>query len=245
MKQMRHIKQAAKSLGRNFEINRMLPGTTYHENSTVVIIPTRGMVHHRVIQSWNGLITPMNQKRAVLFAVGDEVGVAYNNMIKNILDHPELSKWKYVLTLEDDNIVPADAHVRLLESIEWGKFDAVSGIYFTKGDFGMPMAYGDPAEYEKTGQLDFKPRDIRAALEAGNVMEVNGIGMGAALWRLELFRQIPPPWFVTVNDMTPAGAMVMTQDLNCCRAARLAGKRFAVDLRVKVGHLDINSGVVY
>jgi hypothetical protein len=188
----------------------------------------------------------MNQKRAILFTSGHEVGKAYDAMIQNILAHPELSKWKYILTLEDDNLPPPDAHIRLLESIEWGSYDAISGLYFTKGEVNMPMAYGDPAEYARTGQLGFQPRDVREALAAGQIMPVNGIAMGTALWKMDLFRQFPAPWYVTLNDLVPGqGVIGMTQDLSACRRWVQAGKRFAVDLRVRVGHLDAVSGTVY
>jgi hypothetical protein len=77
-------------------------------------------------------------------------------------------------------------------------------------------------------------------------MPVCGIAMGCALWRMDLFRDIPPPWFVTVADVVPGkGIQGFTQDLFFCQKAVLAGKRFAVDMRVKVGHLDINTGHVY
>jgi hypothetical protein len=188
----------------------------------------------------------MNQKHAMLFASGHEVGQAYNTMIASVLSHSELSRWKYIMTLEDDNLPPADAQIRLLESIEWGAYDAISGIYFTKGDINMPMAYGDPEEYKRSSVLEFKPRDVRAALAAGQIMPVNGIAMGCALWKMELFRSIPPPWFVTVNDVVEGkGVQCFTQDLSFCEKAVRMGKRFAVDLRVRVGHLDTSSGIVY
>jgi hypothetical protein len=204
------------------------------------------MIHHKVVAAWQGLLPLMNQKRAILFATGHEVGVAYESLLANVLANSELSKWKYVLTLEDDNLPPPDAHVRLIETIEWGGYDAVSGIYFTKGPYNMPMAYGDPAEYARTGVLDFRPRDVRTALDRGHVMQVNGIAMGCALWRMDLFRSMPPPWFVTVNDVIPEkGAVCFTQDLAACERFARAGKRFAVDMRVRVGHLDVNDGTVY
>lgn len=235
--------ETLKPLG--FERVEMLHGSTYRDASTVVLVPTRGMISHRVVSAWQGLIAPMNQKRAMLFASGDEVGIAYNRMIESVLANPELAKWRYVLTLEDDNLPPPDAHIRLLETMQDGRWDAVSGLYFTKGDVNMPMAYGDPDEYRSTGQLDFRPRPVADAVRAGGVMEVNGIACGCTLWRMDLFREIAAPWFVTVNDMTPDGVKVYTQDLYFCERAKRAGKRFAVDCRVKVGHLDVNTGVVY
>lgn len=245
--EMLPVGDAAKGLeGKGFERIEQIHGSTYIDNSTIIVIPTRGMIHHKVISAWQNLIPLMNQKRAVLFAAGHEVGTAYNTMIQNILNDPNLSKWKYILTLEDDNIPPSDAHVRLIESMHKFNFDAVSGIYFTKGEINMPMAYGDPEEYKRTGVLDFKPLNVSEALKRGEVVEVNGIAMGCGLWKLELFKQIPPPWFVTVNDIVPdKGVQCFTQDLYFCNRAKAAGKRFAVDFRVRVGHLDVNTGEVY
>lgn len=240
------VMQKVEGLG--FDRIEHIPGSTFRDVSTVVVIPTRGMIHHKVVQAWQNLIAPMNQKRAIFFASGHEVGLAYDAMIERILADPHLSQWKYVLTLEDDNLPQPDAHIRLLESIAWGDYDAVSGIYFTKGDFNMPMAYGDPDHYARTGELEFRPRDIREALQRGSVMPVNGIAMGCALWKMDLFRRIPKPWFETVADWSPEkGGQCGTQDLVFCGKARRATPpaRFAVDFRVKVGHLDINTGNVY
>ena len=151
-----------------------------------------------------------------------------------------------MLTLEDDNIPPPDAHIRLLESMEWGGYDAVSGLYFTKGEVNMPMAYGDPAEYAKTGVMDFRPRDVKEALAAGQIMarERNRYGMRS----LE-DESIPGDPSSLVRDderLVPGkGVVGMTQDLACCQKMRLAGKTLAVDLRVRVGHLDVASGTVF
>lgn len=242
---MRDVAKDPAGLG--FERVELIPGSTYKDNSTVIVVPGRDpMVHYKVVSAWQALLAPMNQKRCLLFAFGHEVGIAYNEMIKNVLANPELSKWKYVMTLETDNLPPPDAHIRLLESIEWGKFDAVSALYWTKGQYNMPMAYGDPDEFARTGVLDFRPRDVREALKAGHVMPVCGIAMGCALWRMELFRELAPPWFVTVNDVVPGqGVKCMTQDLSACERMVRAGKRFAVDLRVKVGHMNVEDGTVY
>jgi hypothetical protein len=252
-----NVLEQMKSPGLGFDRVEHIAGSTYKDASTVIVIPTRGkymldgkeidgLIPVKVVSAWQGLISPMNQKRAILFASGHEVGKAYDAMITMILAHPELRNWKYILTLEDDNIPPPDAHLRLLESIEQFKYDAVSGLYFTKGDINMPMAYGDPAEYARTGVLGFQPRDVKAALAAGQIMPVNGIACGCALWRMDLFREIPAPWYVTLNDIIQGkGVVGMTQDLRLCAEARRAGKRFAVDMRVKVGHLDIGSGQVF
>lgn len=237
---------AERSAGLGYERVQTHSGSTYKDQSVVVIVPAiKPEFHHRVVQGWDGMIFPMNQKRAKIFCIGDEVGHAYDNMIKQIIADPNLSSWKYILTLEHDNIIPPDAFLRLQETIEAFKFDAVGGIYWTKGELNMPMAYGDPEEYKKTGVLDFRPRDVRAALAAGHVMPVNGLAMGCTLYRMELFKQTEPPWFVTVSDIVDGKPQGFTQDLYACRRWCELGKRFAVDLRVRVGHLDLQTGTVY
>jgi hypothetical protein len=241
------IDDIKQQLGLGFDRIEHIPGSTYRDSSTVIIVPERTpFFHQRVVQAWQNLIAPMNSKRCFIFVTNEEVGKAYTNMIQHILADKELSTWKYILTLESDNIPPPDAHIRLLETIEAGNYDAVSGIYFTRGEINMPQAYGDPDEYRRTGVLSFKPRDIRAALQKGQIMDVNGIAMGCALWRIDMFRQIEPPWFVTVNDVVPGkGIQCFTQDLGFCSRAVAAGKRFAVDMRCRVGHMDLVSGVIY
>lgn len=238
------------SVGLGFERIHLIPGSTYCDNSTIIVVPTRGLPHQpslsaKWVQHFMSLLTPMNQKRAIFFASGHEVGRAYNEMIESILAHPEFSKWKYIFSIEDDNLVPIDAHIRLLESIEAGPFDAVGGLYFTKGDYNMVQCYGNPAEFAQTGVLDFRPRDIVSAIDAGQVVPCNGLAQGCTLYRMSLFRELPPPWFVTVSDVVGGAAKMMTQDLAFAERACRAGKRFACDTRVRVGHMDTSTGVVY
>lgn len=236
-----------RSDGKGFDRVVTIKGNTYRDQSTVLIMPSRDpFIHYRVTEGLRNLIGPMNQKRHAMFCVGDEVGIAYNKMIADILAHPDLKNWKYIMTVEADNLVPPDAHIRMLETIEAGMWDAVSGLYFTKGEINMPMAYGDPARFESTGVLEFTPRNVTEALASGQVMPVNGIAMGCALWRMDLFRQVPSPWFVTVADIVNGSTIeAMTQDLYFCREARKRGHRFAVDCRVRVGHLDLTTEEVY
>jgi len=54
--------------------DRLFKGTTYRDLSTIFIIATRGLIHAKVLQSWFGLMTAMNQKFIRLFAMGMEVG---------------------------------------------------------------------------------------------------------------------------------------------------------------------------
>lgn len=220
---------------------RLQKAKTYKDLSTICVVPTRGMVPARVVQSWLGLMAPMNQRFTRIIVEGLEVGEAYSQAIEMILGSEQLRDWRYLLTLEEDNMPPADGLLKLYESIEEGPYDVVSGLYFTKGLGGQPMAYGNPAESTMVNFIPWLP-------EPESVSPVYGIGMGFALWRLDIFKdqRIERPFFETVQRVIPGqGAQAYTQDLHACERLLKLGYRFAVDSRVRVGHFDHVEGVVW
>lgn len=204
---------------------------------------------------------PMNQKIfGPLFIEGHEVGAAYSTAIENILANPVLCKFKYLLTVEDDNLPPPDGLMMLYQSIEGQvcvcdkkhkaegtravpcsrKYDVMSGLYFTKGVEGQPMIYGSPTELP----LNFIPQMPLV----DTVQECNGTGMGFALWRMKMFKDTrwDKPFFRTVQEHTPnVGTRVYTQDLHWAERAKGLGFRIAVDTRVRVGHFDIENSQVW
>jgi hypothetical protein len=218
---------------------RLEKSKSYRDLSTIIICPTRGVIPARVVQSWLGLQRPMNQKViGPIFAVGMEVGAAYTSIIESILANPDLSNWKYILTIEEDNMPPADGLLKLYESMD--KYDVVQGLYWTKGEGGQPMIYGDPNVIPK----NFIPQIPKV----GEVQQCNGLGMGFNLFKLDIFKDpdIPKPWFKTVQEVIPGqGAKAYTQDLFFYENAAKAGYTFACDNRVKVGHFDYQNDVVW
>lgn len=218
-------------------VARLESGQGYRDLSTICIVPTRGMIPAKVVQSWMGLIMPMNQKFTRMFAIGMEVGQAYSEMIAQILEHPELSKWKYLLTVEEDNMPPPDGLLKLYENID--AYAAVGALYWTKGEGGQPMIYGEG----KKDDIHFRPQPPHA-----DIQECDGLGMGFTLFQMEVFKdpRIEPPWFRTLNDFVPGqGARLMTQDLYFFQKIREFGYKVACDTRVKVGHYDVNSDIVW
>lgn len=171
-----------------------------------------------------------------MLALGLEVGEAYSSAIENILNHPELKNWEYVLTVEHDNLPPGDGVLRLIETLEsHPEFACVSGLYFCKGEGGCAQIWGDP----KDPILNFRPQ--LPVTDA--IVECCGTGMGFALWRLKMFKddRLARPWFKTLKG--PGG--VGTQDLAFWSDARKYGYRCAVDCRVRVGHIDVATGMIW
>ena len=216
---------------------RLEKSKTYRDLSTVIICPTRGTLQCEVVQSWMGLIKPMNQKVVgPIFAKGMEVGEAYNETIKGILADPNLSSWKYILTIEEDNLPPPDGLMKLYESMD--DYDVVGGLYWTKGEEGQPMIYGDPTAIP----FNFIPQMPKE----NTVQRANGLGMGFILFKIDIFNKMPYPWFKTLNEYDPmTGSKVYTQDLYFYENAGKAGFKFACDTRVRVGHMDVATGFIW
>ena len=97
---------------------------------------------------------PPNQRVIKLFAQNMEVGEAYSQTIEQILNHPEMSKYKYLITIQADNVVPPDGVVKLLKQMEdHPEYSCIGGLYFTKGHGGVPQIWGDPSD----PVLNFRP----------------------------------------------------------------------------------------
>lgn len=168
-----------------------------------------------------------NQKLCKLFAVGMEVGQAYTSTIEAILAHPELRNYKYILTLEHDNVPPPDGLVRLLECAE------NNPQYAAIGDFTSPRGL---AASRRSG------KSVRASAQfqtttptSDDLVPCNGTGMGFTLFRLDMFKdeKLRRPWFKTSSSQDQG---VFTQDLYFWTDANKHGYKCAIDTRIKVGH---------
>jgi hypothetical protein len=211
---------------------RLRKGRAYEDLSTVCVCPTRGQIAARVVESWMGMIRPMNQPFVgPMFVQGMEVADAYNVAIETILAHDQIKGFRYLLTLEEDNMPQPDGLLKLYESVK--DYDVVGGLYWTKGLLGQPMIYGRPGQVPA-----FAPQMIKED-EFGTTIRCNGLGMGFTLFRMDIFRKTDGPWFKTVQEWKPnEGASAMTQDLYFFENARKAGLKVGCDVRVQVGHYD-------
>lgn len=221
----------------NQTVSRLTKECAYKDLSCIQIVPAFGSIPTKVVASWLNMYTPPNQKFVRLFAVGMEVGEAYSACIENILAHPDLSKFKYILTMEHDNVPPPDGIVRLLQEMDkHPEYAGIGGLYFTKFHGGVAQIWGDP----KDPVLNFRPQiPIPNTLQ-----ECCGTGMGFNAFRLDMFKDpaLRKPWFKTTASQTEG---VMTQDLHFASDARKHGYRFAIRTDIRVGHFDLASDIVW
>lgn len=215
---------------------RLLKGGTWKKQRIILILPADTLIPAKVALSHWNLIFPPNQPVVRILCQGMEVGDAYSTALEQVMAHPDLSQFEYLLTIEHDNLPPQDGVLKLIETLEARpELSTVSGLYFCKGYGGCAQIWGDPSD----PVCNFRPQVPRP----GQVLECCGTGMGFALWRLSMFKdpRLSRPWFKTRADRNGAG----TQDLTFWADARKYGYRCAVDCRVIVGHLDPTTGEVW
>lgn len=215
---------------------RLLKGGSWKKQRIVYLIPAGDSIAPKVYLSHINLAFPPNQACLRILAQGFEVGEAYSTSIEQILTHPEISTWEYLLTIEHDNMPPGDGVLKLIEQMEQHKeYACIGGLYFTKGEGGCAQIWGDPTD----PVLNFRPQiPVPETLQ-----ECCGTGMGFNLWRLKMFKdaRLRKPWFKTQADKNG----VSTQDLHFWADARKYGYRCAIDTSVRVGHYDASTDTVW
>jgi hypothetical protein len=235
---------------------RILEGGSWKKQRVVMLIPTAQHIPARVVLSWINLIFPPNQgalrlpmpdeelnqqSRYNVMMLGMEVGHAYSEAIGQILAHPDFGQWEYILTVEHDNAGPPDAVLKLIQRMEQHpEFACIGGLYWTKGEGGVPQIWGDPTD----PVVNYRPQPPKP----GELVECCGTGMGFNLWRMSMFRdlmarkEMPKPLFRTKANMSEGTG---TQDLVFWGEARKFGYRCAIDCSVLVGHWDDKQGIMW
>lgn len=217
---------------------RLIRGGSYKRQRVIVLMPAIAPIPPKITLSWINLIFPPNNGVIRMLCEGMEVGDAYSTAIENILNHPDLRTWEYILTLETDNSPPQNGVAQLVEDLENNSgLSAIGGLYFTKGEGGVAQIWGDP----KDPILNYRPQ----VPIPETIQECCGLGQGFSLFRLSMFHdnRLRRPWFKTLTGKEGQG--VGTQDLYFWTDARKYGYRCAVDNRVKVGHYDYQTDTMW
>lgn len=215
---------------------RIMEGGSWKKQRVIMLIPAAKMMSTKVALSHRAMIFPPNQAMHVMGVIGEEVGIAFSNAIEEIINHPELKNWEYILTIEHDNVPPTDGVLKLIKRMEeHPEFSCIGGLYWTKGDEGVPQIWGD----KKDPIMNFRPQPP----VAGELVECWGTGMGFNLWRISMFKdkKIERPLFETKAGKDGVG----TQDLAFWAKAQKQGHRCAIDCGVLVGHFDVENNILY
>jgi hypothetical protein len=211
---------------------RVIEGGTWKKQRIIVLLPAPATMSTKVALSHWGLAFPPNQPVHRMLCTGMEVGDAYSTAIQQIIDHPDLKDWEYILTIEADNMPPSDGVVKLIKQMEaHPEYVCIGGLYWCKGPEGCAHIWGDVTD----PVINYRPQ----VPKQGELVECYGTSMGFNLWRISLFKdeRLKKPWFKTVDGSEGRG--IGTQDLAFWSDARKYGYRCAVDCGILVGHHDL------
>lgn len=208
----------------------------YRDQSCVMVLPILGdAVPARVHDALMNMARLPNQKFMNLVINGMEVSAAYDRAVQMILESPGTANWKWLLCVEQDNLPPADGFATLVTHASENDYDVLGGLYWTKGLGGVPQIWGDITDPDE----NYRPQPPDPF---GGVVDCWGTGMGFTLFRLDLFRNMPAPWFT----VEPEDGM-WTQDLKFYNRLYESGAtpKVGVHCGVRVGHVDLESGDVW
>lgn len=146
----------------------------------------------------------------------------------------------YVLMVDNDVVVPRDALVNMLDDVR----DVCLGFYAHRGadnvyhgnvnicklrDANGERYFHYPLESEYTAT------ELRELRDAGEYkIRIHGGGLGCALVKADIFRQIKYPWFDWVHYKN---GKMLGEDLYFCEECRKAGIPIFTDTRVNCGHM--------
>jgi hypothetical protein len=127
-------------------------------------------------------------------------------------------KFTHILWLDDDHVFNPDMLVYLAQH---QALDVVSALYFGRAGRHLPVVYvkDDNEDRYKHYPLIEVP---------ANLCEVDAVGLGACLMKLDVFERMPDPWF-KFND---AG-----EDIYFCVHAKDYGIRIWCDGAYMLGHI--------
>ena len=171
--------------------------------------------------SIEGLEMPVGSEYKLHNCYGMAVDDAYNNIVKIALEE----KADFIVTVEDDTFPPKDAITRLMNLLRANPKTAVGAWY--------PIR-----EESKQGAAIILKNGKRQQLDAdGEVHEVYTLPMGCSIFPIEMFMQIPFPWFKTTVHLS--------QDNFFSQLARENGWKLLVDTSVRCKHIDRITKKVY
>lgn len=142
----------------------------------LISVPTEGWIRFEWAHHRYGQVIPINWEAAGFdlsyVAMGYSIEDAYNIIVKKAI---ELDV-EWLITIEDDVLIPQDCFLRFSKYIEDGKIPIVSGLYFSKGNPSEPLLF------RGRGNGCFKKWEL------GEIVWVDGLPMGCLLIHMSILK---------------------------------------------------------
>ena len=133
------------------------------------------------------------------------------------------SNCSHLLMLDADMIYPNDTVIKLYER----NLDVVSGLIWKRyPPFDSLMYKGDLNNFKRI-----------ESWEDGELVEVDATGTGCIMYKMEVFKKIPSPWFEFVENPDHEIGGEIGEDIGFCLKLKKAGYKIYTDTSVKTAHL--------
>lgn len=229
----------------------------------LVSTPTMGLVRFQWSHARYNTIIPINWEASGFDPMGFSIDDAYNLIIHKFFE----LKMEWLITIEDDVIIPPNFFVKMSEYINDGKVPIVSGLYYLKASPTLPLVFRGRGN---SAYKDFK---------LGDKVWCDGIPMGCLLIHssilkylydnapeIKLFdgtivkKVIETPRRIFFDPQNSSFSMLAgTQDLHLCDRIidqqillktgwkQIARRKypFLCDTSIFCRHIDRNTGTIY
>ena len=169
---------------------------------------------------------------------GYDVATARNKIAQKALDLDS----DYVLMVDSDTVLPPDVLVSMLDE----PVDVCLGFYAHRGENNLYNGRTSVCKlYQPNGvkyfhyplESEYTAKELDELREAGmKKIQIHGGGMGCALIKTDIFRQISYPWYDWVNYADEKRGM-LSEDLFFCELCRKARIPIYTDTRAGCGHI--------
>ena len=169
---------------------------------------------------------------------GYDVATARNHIAQKAID----LNTDYVLMVDNDVVLPKNALKLLLEdahevNLGYYAHRDTDNIYRGKTCICKKYQPDGTEYYHFPLESEYTAAEMHDMAEAGTKkLEVHGGGMGCALIKTEVFRNVSYPWYDWVN-YGDANRGMLSEDLYFCVLCRNSGYKIYSDVRVGCGHL--------
>lgn len=149
------------------------------------------------------------------------VHVAREEMAKTAL----VSNCDFLFMLDDDMICDDD----LFEKLYASQKDIIAPLAFTRNFPHKPVIYNCIEGWDTVSQTEHFTNYAVMNYPKNSLKEVDAVGFGAVLIKVDCFRKMAQPWFMNPYKTG--------EDINFCYEAKKYGFKTWVDTRVKLGHI--------
>lgn len=170
------------------------------------------------------------------FVRGYDCATARNKIAQKAIDMDA----EYVLTIDNDVVVPKDALKNLISHGE----KVCLGYYAHRGSdnvyHGQACIYKLKDEHGNSYfnypmESGYFAEELHSLSDKGvHLIQVHGGGMGCALISTSVFKRLKYPWYDWVNYESRG---MLSEDLFFCEGCRKAGIKIYADTRVNCGHM--------